>query len=144
MRSLLCLAFCCTVALAAADKSGVEDKLKQLEQEWAQAGVKGDAAAYERLEADDFMFTDPEGHTNGKAQDLSDLKGKVFTAQGMDLDDLKVRVLGTAAVITGRTTIKGGKYKDQDISGQYRFTDVWANRGGHWQVVASQATQIKK
>ena len=29
-------------------------------------------------------------------------------------------------------------------SGQYRFTDVWVNRGGRWQAVASQATVLAK
>ncbi len=119
------------------------EKIKQFEKEWAQATVTGDASVLERFEANDYSFTDPAGVTGDKAKDISELKTKVFSAQAIDLEDMSVRVYGTVAVVTGKTTIKGGKYKGEDISGQYRFTDVWANRAGHWQVVASQATQIK-
>ena len=55
---------------------------------------------------------------------------------------MKVRVFGNAAVVTGRTTIKGGKYKGKDISGQYRFTDTWVKRNGHWLCVASANTRV--
>ena len=47
----------------------------------------------------------------------------------------------------GEAAIKNGKYKDPntkktiDISGEYRFLDVYARRNGKWQVVASQATK---
>ena len=126
-----------------ADKS-VEDKLKQLEQEWAQAGVKGDTSVLERIEANDFVFTDPAGVVGDKAKDISDLKTGQFKAAAIDLDDVKVRVFGKVAIVTGRTTIRDGKYQGQDISGQYRFTDVWMNRGNQWQVIASQGTQIMK
>ncbi|MGI8960590.1 MAG: nuclear transport factor 2 family protein [Bryobacteraceae bacterium] len=125
-------------------ESNVEDKVKQLEQEWAEAGVKRDTAVYDRLEADDFVSTDPAGHVGGKSRDLSDLKSGNFTAQTMKVDDMKVQVHGNVAVVIGRTTISGGKYGGQDISGEYRFTDVWVNHAGRWQVVASQGTQVKQ
>jgi len=145
---VMILAVAAGICVPAADKPktkpGVEEKIKQLEQEWAQAGVKRDTSVYERIEADDFVFTDPEGVVGDKAKDLSELKAGEFTAEAIDLDDMKVRVFGNAAVVTGRTTIKGGKYKGKDISGQYRFTDVWVNRGGRWQAVASQATVLAK
>jgi hypothetical protein len=52
-----------------------------------------------------------------------------------------VRVLGEAAVVTGRITVKAA-YKGQDISGSYRFTDVFARNGGRWVCVASQSTMV--
>jgi hypothetical protein len=63
--------------------------------------------------------------------------------------DPKVTVLSAdSAFITGRSSIKDGKYKEPtmakaiDISGEYRFLDVYARRNGRWQVVASQATKV--
>lgn len=97
-------------------ESGVEDKVKQLEKEWADAGVKRDAAAYGRLEADNFVSTDPAGHVGGKEGDLSDLKSGNFTAQNMTVDEMKVQVYGNVAVVTGRTTITAGKYGGQDLA----------------------------
>jgi hypothetical protein len=44
-------------------------------------------------------------------------------------------------VATGRSTIKA-KMKGEDVSGEYRFTDVWIKQGEQWQAVASQVTRI--
>ena len=54
-----------------------------------------------------------------------------------------MRIYGEAAVITGRSTIKA-KVKGQDVSGEYRFTDVWIRRDDRSQAVASQVTRIAK
>jgi len=144
MLLTLGMAFSVIAAKKAKPESGVEDKVKQLEQAWAEAGVKRDTAVYDRLEASDFVSTDPAGHVGGKERDLSDLKSGKFTAESMKVGDMKVQVYGNVAVVTGRNMIAGGKYGGQDISGEYRFTDVWVSRGGGWQVVASQATQVKQ
>ena len=49
---------------------------------------------------------------------------------------MKVRAYGDTAVVTYVTTDKG-KFKGQDISGRYRWTDVFVRRGGTWQIVAA-------
>ena len=66
-----------------------------------------------------------------------------------DMLDTKVTVIDAdSAFITGRGVIKNGKNvvpgqkKPIDISGEYRFLDVYAKRDGKWQVVASQTTKI--
>lgn len=58
---------------------------------------------------------------------------------------MKVRLYGDVAVVTGRNTIKA-TWEDiqRDISGPYRFTDVFVKRGGHWQCIASQASRVKE
>jgi ketosteroid isomerase-like protein len=56
---------------------------------------------------------------------------------------MKVRVYGDVAVVTGRNTIKG-VWEDikRDISGPYRFTDVFVRRNGSWQCVTSQSSRV--
>jgi ketosteroid isomerase-like protein len=66
----------------------------------------------------------------------------VWKAQSVSADELKVRVFGNAAVVTGRDTLKGAQYKGKDLSGQYRFTDVFVQRDGRWQAVASHSSKI--
>jgi len=51
-------------------------------------------------------------------------------------------VFGETAVVSYATTDKG-KYKDRDISGRYRWMDVFVHRNGKWQIVASQGTPIQ-
>jgi Ketosteroid isomerase homolog len=56
-------------------------------------------------------------------------------------EDMKVQVHGDTAVVTYRSTDKGN-YKGNDLSGQYRWTDVFVKRNGRWQIVAGQGTRI--
>ena len=56
-------------------------------------------------------------------------------------DDMKVRVYGNAAVVTGRYTVKE-QFKGTDLSGPYRFTDTFIKRAGRWQCVATHSSKI--
>ena len=121
---------------------GTAKTLMDCEIDWANAYLKGDTARLAEIEASDYTGTDPSGHVSNKAQDIADVKSGTFKAESFKLDDMKVTMVNaTAAVVTGRSTIKG-TYKGQDISGQYRFTDTWVKRQGRWQCIASQATPL--
>jgi uncharacterized protein DUF4440 len=56
-----------------------------------------------------------------------------------DEDKMKVRDYGDAAIVVGRATVKSAQF-----NGQFIFTDTYIRRNGHWQVVASQSTEIKQ
>ncbi|HSB29182.1 MAG TPA: nuclear transport factor 2 family protein [Pyrinomonadaceae bacterium] len=128
----------------------IEAEIIKLEKDWAAAAQRHDVEAIRRILADDLTMTYPDGTTGTKTSELSDVESGAVTADSWELSDTKVTVLGAdAAFITGRSLIKNGKYKDPDtkkaidISGEYRFTDVYARRNGQWVAVASQTTQIK-
>jgi ketosteroid isomerase-like protein len=58
-------------------------------------------------------------------------------------DDIRVRIYGDAAVVRGRTTTVNEQYKGKDISGQYRWTDMWAkDYMGRWRCVAEHVSRI--
>ena len=61
----------------------------------------------------------------------------------LEASDRTVKVYGDVAVMTSLTTMKG-QYGGQDASGQYRVTNVFAKRGGGWQIVSLQMTPIAK
>jgi ketosteroid isomerase-like protein len=125
-------------------KSGsAEQELIKLENEWADAWVKSDIAFFERIEADDYTWTAPEGFVMTKVQDLALLKSGRSVITSWVLADMKVRVYGDAAVVTGRCTTKE-TYKGEDVSGQFRWTDTWVKRAGHWQCVAGHSSRIEQ
>ena len=128
----------------------IEAEIIKLESDWAAAAQRHDANAVRKILADDLVMTYPDGNTGTKTSELSDIEAGAMTADSWELSDTKVTVLGPdAAFITGRGVLKNAKYKDPnakkpiDISGEYRFTDVYARRNGQWLAVASQTTQIK-
>ena len=119
-----------------------EATLMKMERDAAAALTKRDLAGFGAIFADDATFTGPDGAVQTKAQLLADVKSGALTIQSTEISDLKVRVFGESAVATYATTDKG-KYKDRDISGRYRWTDVFVHRGGKWQIVAGQGTPIQ-
>lgn len=148
--------FVCVLAAAAipafaqvktdAPKTGgasVEQSLQQMERDWAKAGQTKDAATMDRIMADDWAGIDYEGKTWTKAMELADLKSANSSLTSIELGDMKVRVFGNTAVVTGSDTEKSAS-QGKDTSGKYVWTDVFANRNGKWQAVASQSTKVGK
>ena len=78
-----------------------------------------------------------------KAQNIADMKQGALKIESSKIEDMKVRVYGDTAVVTYATTDKG-TYKGRDISGQYRWTDVFVKQNGKWQLVSGQGTPIPK
>ncbi len=131
-----------TPPLARAQAAGAAEKeLTDVENHWAEATVKGDVQALERLYTDEYLAIDPAGATFNKAQDIANVKSGNFKLATYKLDEMKVRVHGEVAVVTGRNTIKA-TYMGKDMSGAYRFTDVFVKRDGRWQVLTTQGTAV--
>ena len=136
----------CGSTLRAADFSVTardEKDVLKLEQEWSAALVKRDVAAIEKIEADDFTLVDPMGNVSTKAQDLANYRDGTIQFESLNSDNLKVRVYGGGAIVTGHLVVKG-KYKDTDISGDYLFTDLFERRKNGWQAVYGQLTKVTK
>lgn len=133
------------------DTAAIEAELIKLEREWADAVKNGDADTVRRVMADDIVITNADGSTSAKAEEADAVQQRVVTIESWDISDPKVTVLdANNAFVTGRSLIKNGKSKVPnskktiDISGEYRFLDVYARRNGKWQAVASQTTPIPK
>ncbi len=132
------------------DKAAIETELKKIENDWPRIMKEHDASAVKRIEADDAVFIYPDGSSGDKAQDVKDIESGALSADSWEIADLKVNVLDNdSAVVSGRSIVKGGKYKmsdgkTQDISGEYRWIDTYARRNGQWQVVAGASTPVMK
>jgi ketosteroid isomerase-like protein len=130
--------------------ASIEAELKKVEADWPKAYKAKDGATVKRILADDIVLTYPDGSTGTKNVEVQLTETGAVTYDSWDVSDGKVTVLGAdSAFITGKTVVKNGKLKDPqsgqtiDISGEYRFLDVYAKRNGTWQVVASQVTQVR-
>ncbi len=62
-------------------------------------------------------------------------------AESISFEEIRVRLYKKTAVITGVATMKA-TYKQQDISGKYRFLDVFTRHKGAWKAVATQLTAV--
>ena len=138
-----------TPAREAFDAAAIQAEVLKVGRDWLRAGETYDVEAIKRIVADDAVLVYPDGTLGTKADEVRLAETKAITGDGWELIEPKVTVLSAdAAYITGRSSLKNGKYKDPnmakpiDISGEYRFLDVYARRDGRWQVIASQATRV--
>jgi ketosteroid isomerase-like protein len=126
---------------AAAAGASVEEELIKIEKERAAAAVKADTALLEKYTAADYTFINRSGQLSDRTQTMSRLKSGDIKITANDVSDLKVRLYGNTAVVTGRTDMKG-TMAGKDVSGPVLFTRVYVKTDGRWQAVAFQQTPV--
>ena len=149
-RALLLVVTMCMVSFFAsaqaptarsAQAGSEEATLMQMEHDWDNAATKADTAALDRILAADWVVTNFDGQMETKAQRLAALKSGERKLESATINEMKVRLLGDVAIVHGLSTVKSS-LKGKDISGRYRWTDVFAKRAGRWQAVATQSTKV--
>lgn len=105
------------------------------------AMLKADAAALERLLADELSYT----HSNAAVQDkkafIDDIKTGKIKYLTIDVTDQKARVYGDMAIVTGAAAVHVIQ-NGNDLTIKIRYTDAHVNRAGAWQMVAWQSTRM--
>ena len=96
---------------------GDEAALKAIEEKWEVASVKADIATLGAILADTFVSTNADGHVQTKAEMLAALKSGEVKFEKSDVDELKVQVYGSAAIIMGRWS---GKVIEKGTAGRIR------------------------
>jgi ketosteroid isomerase-like protein len=94
---------CAQKPLAASSDAKTKDEILQLERERNQAILHGDAAALERMTADDYTFITLRGELRTKAEIVQGFKSGSFHYDSREISELNVRVYGSTAVVTGRS-----------------------------------------
>jgi ketosteroid isomerase-like protein len=138
---LLCAAVTATGQQSKADSdTAVSQTLQGMERAWLNAEKNHDAAAFEKIVADDWIAITPEGKSQTRTERAAEIKASHTTSTTMG--EMKVRVFGDTAVVTGtddEVSMEGSK-KSID---HYVWTDVFVKRNGKWLAVASQTAQVK-
>ena len=134
-----------TIAIAKEKGTGADEvTLKKIEQEMLDGVLKSDTSVLEKYLTSDYLGIGPDGVTQNKAEFLSDVKSGTLKLESSTMSDLKVQVADPdMAIVVYRTNDKG-TYKGKDITGEYRWLDVFVKRDGKWKVVIDQGTQIAK
>lgn len=141
---ILSLAVWASAQEAPPDRSPAEQAVRQLERAWLDAYEKFDAEAMDRIVADDFAITFPNGQMQTKAQLMKMVRGpkppgasagRIFT------EDTQARVYGDTVILRGRV-IQESQRDGQARREESRYTDVYIQTNGRWQVVASHLSAL--
>ena len=117
-----------------------EAALVEMQQDLVRAWLSADRAALERIIAPEWTITGPNGRTSDRSRVLAQVFDTgVHRIRDLKIDEVKARVFGDAAVVTGRT--RGvGEFEGAGYDVVIRFTYVFVRRAGRWQAVASHAS----
>lgn len=148
-RRLFALFLLLTAALgsgtsAAAETAATADDLRGIEEARLRALVAGDAEAAGALHADDFQLITPFGMTVGKEDYLDWVGSGVVDYHVWEPGPIEVRLYPGAAVVRYQAEIEITFRGNRSPRGRFWHTDLYELRDGQWQVVWSQATEIRE
>jgi ketosteroid isomerase-like protein len=121
----------------------MQEELLKLEDEFTRAITNNDADALDEILADDWIIVDPDGSIIDKARFLGVIKSGILSHELMESIDMRVRLYGNTAVVTGLTTTKG-KFMGQHFASCERATDIFVKQTDRWQCVFTQLTRFTK
>ena len=99
-----------------------------------------DYAKLDAIIADDLIYTHSSARLDTKDTLIGAMKSGATVYKACTPSDVKAMDLGDTVVLTGRAEISIDR-AGEPISFAVRFTDVYAKRGGNWQMVAWQSTK---
>jgi ketosteroid isomerase-like protein len=111
-----------------------------VQRQWMEAIRDKDAAALDRILADDYVNTDSRGGVTNKADSLRQARAGGDHMKAFYTSDEKARVYGDVAIITGRLRVEGIA-SGQPYDAEVRFTDILARIDGQWRAVAAHASK---
>ena len=141
-RLLVAVCVLLSAGTTAFAQGGVEKALMDLEHQWVQAQLAGNAQALAPILAADFVSIQSDGTVQTKAVYVGNTAKTKWQASAVS--DLKVQLHGDAAVVTGIWTGKGVDPTGKPFDSRERFADTWVKMAdGKWQCVASASATIK-
>jgi ketosteroid isomerase-like protein len=113
------------------------DTLLALNDDYIRSVQEGDVRCFDKILAEDFLASNPDGSLVDKRQFLEQTARPV-TISGLASHDVRVRLLGgDVAIIHGRTSYATASGEKRNG----RYTDIYARRDGRWLAVAAHVTR---
>jgi len=147
---ILCIVF--AVVLAAAKLPAVattaSDILVQqvlaVERERVDALDRSDVAALDRIMSNDVTYVHASGRIDSKESYLGAIRSGQLHYISWKAADLRVRVAGDAAILTGRYAVRVSdtRVQPQPFDVDILVLSVYARRDGRWRQIAWQSTRV--
>lgn len=119
-------------------------EIDQLEEQWRNAVLTGNAAVMGELLSDDYVSISASGTLQSKEDTMARLRSGRRHIASIELSDSKVRFYGTTALVTSFAHVTGTNAEGEAL-GDYRYTHVYArNAQGKWKMVSSESSHIRQ
>ena len=121
--------------------AGNEQKIIDLDRKRMSAMAQKDATTLKALLSDELVYTHSSARLDTKQSLIGAMESGATVYTAVEPSDVKAQDLGDAVVLTGSCRISVMSNGRPNTFG-VRFTDVYANKGGQWQMVAWQSTRL--
>lgn len=128
------------------NRAAAEEEVRRLERQWLDAYEQRDAEAMDRIVADDFTITFPNGRMQTKPQLMAMVKAPRRDSQPrmkFYTEDVQARAYGDTVILIGRVVTEYER-DGKGVKEQSRYTDTYVRRNGRWQVVASHLSNVQE
>ena len=123
-------------------KKDARDQVADLEQQWRSATLAGDVPAMDKLLSDDYVGISWTGQVNTKMSQLDRLRDRSVVITRMDLTDVKVKVVGSVAIVTSRSDLQGTN-EGVELKGTFVYTRIYQRSpAGLWKITNFEATRV--
>lgn len=123
-------------------KDQFKHQIEQLEQSWRTAQLSGDVDAMDKLLSEDYIGITMNGQVVTKVQQLDRIRNRSLILSKLELDDMKVKLIGNTAIVTSRAEIDGTN-DGAPIHGTYRYMRVYSRLpSGTWKITNFEATRV--
>jgi hypothetical protein len=120
--------------------AGNGQKVIDLDRQRMTAMAQKDIGKLNELIADDLVYTHSSARLDTKQSLIGAMEAGRTVYTAVVPSDVKAQDFGDTVVLTGSARIgvnSGGNAMNFGV----RFTDVWVNKGGKWQMAAWQSTR---
>jgi len=120
--------------------AGNAEKIIELDRQRMDAMAKKDIATLNKLISNDLVYTHSSARLDTKESLIGAMESGRTVYTAVVPSDVKAQDCGDTVVLTGNARISvnsGGNAMNFGV----RFTDVYVNKGGQWQMVAWQSTR---
>jgi ketosteroid isomerase-like protein len=121
--------------------AGNAQKIIELDRQRMSAMAKKDVASLTKILADDLIYTHSSARMDTKQSLIGAMESGATVYTSVEPSDVVAQDLGDAVVLTGVAAISVNSGGNPN-SFRVRFTDVYANKGGQWQMVTWQSTKL--
>ena len=131
------------IAQAQAVDVSVEKAVTAAEDQWTQSERTNNPDLLAPLLANKFIFIDTDGKISNRTQELADSKATHYAS--VDIEDLRITVVGHTAIATMVFKAKGTDAKGKPMDVNARWADTYVRMpNGKWLCVLSQGSDLKK
>ena len=120
-----------------ADEAAIREHMRDL----YRAFREGDVETLDRVLADDFTFSDPNGPVMSKQRWLADIAAGNLVFESVETGPTTFQHLGDRALVEGEAKLRV-RYTESDYTGVFRYLGVYAREGGEWRLVLTSAIRV--